>query len=81
MPITFREKFLSEKDWRKRAFLVLTLHVKKKLADKKWRMIDTAKYLKISKTIVLQEIHLANALDELNGCKTRYEALKKLTKH
>ena len=76
--MTFREAYHSANTWQRRVVLLSLYHNKRLSNNKKWRIVDSAKYFGISSGACSENIKLSERFDEISKIESRNEALKRI---
>lgn len=79
--MTFRERYQEERRWSAKAILMEIYHLVMKSKHPKWSIQNTAKYFGVSRSLVSENLKLANAMHTnitIQECPSRQNALGRL---
>lgn len=76
--MTFRDAFRKTGDWQRKVAILSLFHNARLLRNREWKLVDTAKYFKISLGHVSENLKLAIHQEEVKFCESRNKALQQL---
>ena len=76
--MTYRESYIIEKDWKRRIALIAMFHGARLIRNQNWKLTDSAKYFGLSLGLISESLHLSKHWDQIESCKSRSEALRKI---
>jgi len=76
--LTYRESYSSEKSWKRRVALIATFHGARLMRNPNWKLTDSAKYFGLSLGLISESLNLSKHWDQIDSCKSRSEALRKI---
>ncbi len=78
--MTYKEKYDSEKDWRRKVLILDSFHCIMLTKHEDWKLINTATSMNISQSTVSEDLRVAELLREGKDFRTRIEAVRSIRK-
>lgn len=76
----FKDALIEANTWQRRVALISFYHNMRLAKNRKWKLIDSAKYFKVSIGLISESLLLSENWDEIKECQSRNEALKRIRK-